>query len=124
MSTIRSKLRQWLYPKIADKRKYPRRPISVKVTNKSSGFFSYYSSTNISMGGMFLKSQEPPPLNATLSLEFNLPSINQPFRVDAIVVRIMPHGNSEDAAPGMGIQFKDLSRDNRKLIEAFVNMEI
>ena len=124
MRSVITRIRKWIYPKISEKRRYPRKPINVKVTNKSSGFFSYFTSTNISIGGMFLKSEEPVPEGTQLSLEFTLPGSQEPLRVEAEVVRVAKRTKDKEITPGMGIQFKNLDKKQRQEIESFINIEL
>lgn len=116
MGLIR-RLRVLYYKSISDKRKYPRVPISVKVTNLKSGSFAYYQATNISVGGMFLKSDKPHPPGARLNIKFSLPDLGE-VDIAADVVRNQPAGTPYP--PGMGVKFRELPPGVLAAIEGFV----
>ncbi|HUT51977.1 MAG TPA: PilZ domain-containing protein [bacterium] len=111
------------FSRVADKRKYPRVPFSVKVTNHNSGNFSYYQATNISIGGMFLKADEPLPIGATLDLRFSLPTPDNrdlDIQVQAQVVRVQSPSPQDTFPSGMGVKFLSLPREAKKTIKAFI----
>jgi uncharacterized protein (TIGR02266 family) len=115
------------FRRIADKRKYPRVPFSVKVTNHVSGSFSYYQATNISVGGMFLKADEPLPVGAVLDLRFSLPDSDnreREIKAQAQVVRVQPPSPDGQYHSGMGVKFISLPRDASRIIRSFVRREM
>ncbi len=105
---------------LSEKRKYPRVPISIRVTNISSGSFSHYHAANISTGGMFLKSLEPPPKGTMLSLKFKVNPDGDEIIADAEVVWSRGYRPGEETPSGMGVRFIGLSDTVRRQIEAFV----
>ena len=108
------------YRHISDRRRYLRKPIRVKVTEKVSGLFEHFASTNISAGGMFLKTDRPFAIGSNLKIEFSLPGDEEPIRADAQVARTMPPGNFHDYHAGMGIVFTAIEEEDRKRIEDFI----
>ena len=105
-----------------EKRKNPRKPFQVKVTNLHSGFFTYYRSRDISAGGMFLEAAEPLPAGTPLDLQFTLPGASEPVTVSAEVVRAVPAAPDGSRPLGMGIRFRNLPADLRRRIKEFVEM--
>jgi len=83
-----------------------------------SGLLSF-DTEDISVGGAFLKSQALYEQGEPLELEFALPELAAPVRIDARVawVRRFP-ADGEDG--GMGVQFLNLSDDHRRALEAFL----
>jgi len=108
------------YKHVSDRRRYFRRPLRVKVTEKVSGLFEHFGSTNISAGGMFLKSERPHPVGSELELEFALPGRDGVVSVAARVVRTVPPGNRGGYEPGMGVEFTEIDPADKKAIEEFV----
>jgi hypothetical protein len=98
IARIVRKFRAGFFRGMAEKRKYTRVPLSVKVTYLNSGSFSYYHASNISIGGMFIKANEPLPVGSPLALKDPYPS-------------------------GMGLRFTEISKEARRAVEAFVNMK-
>ncbi len=77
--------------------------------------------TTIGEGGMYLQSLLPPPMGARLNLEFEL-SPGHTIRVTAEVRHSL--GNNYGSLPaGFGVQFLDLSENDRNLILDFVNSD-
>lgn len=108
------------YRHIGDRRRYLRRPLRVKVTEKVSGLFEHFSSTNISAGGMFLRSERAHPVESALELEFCLPGREKVISASAKVVRAVPPGNPSGYDPGMGVEFTRINPEDKKAIEEFV----
>ncbi len=120
MNGLFSKIRAFFFSKFSESRKYPRVPISVKVTNVKSGTFTYYQATNISLGGMFLRADSPLPLKTLLKLRFSLPE-KENIEVDSEVVRVQ-HGGKYPS--GMGLMFTELDQPDRDAIRSFVNKKL
>lgn len=77
---------------------------------------------NISAGGVFVHTLEPPPLQTVVSIEMELPGSDVPVPAKGMVVHRV---TAEDAAqrgtlPGMGVQFVEASDDFRDRIEAAI----
>ncbi len=96
-------------------------PISVRVVNVTSGNFSYYLATNISTGGMFLKSDEPLAEGTDLTLRFALPYKEENIQVDARVVRSQKSRPGFLYPSGMGIKFTALEAKSKDAIQEFIN---
>jgi type IV pilus assembly protein PilZ len=114
-------IRRLIFGKASDRRRHLRKPLSLKVTNQKSGFFTYYISSDISVGGMFLRADEPLPVGTMLDLEFTLPRSAHTIRTSAGVVRIVAPSPELTYPSGMGIRFHDLKPEDRDEIEKFVN---
>jgi len=123
MKKLWNKLKVSYFKSSSDKRKYPRLAISIKVTNMESGSFTYYQATNISLGGMFLKSSEPLPLGTPLSLQFSLPSMSK-INVSAKVVRIQQANTDDSFSSGMGVRFGKLPHNVSEAIDSFIKMKM
>jgi uncharacterized protein (TIGR02266 family) len=119
---IFKKIKVGFFSNVADKRKYTRVPISVKVTNLSSGNFSYYHATNISIGGIFLKSSEPLPLKTKIHIKFSLPEAKA-LELKGKVVRVQKYEKNQEFSVGMGIKFTHVSDEVKKSIEEFIDMK-
>lgn len=77
---------------------------------------------NISAGGVFVHTPEPPPLKTVVSIEMQLPGADAPVPAKGIVV----HRVSADEAaqrgtlPGMGVQFVEANDEFRDRIDAAI----
>jgi uncharacterized protein (TIGR02266 family) len=76
-------------------------------------FMRVYSS-DVSVGGMFIRGLEPPPVGTTVYLQFRLDDGSRLIEGLARVVHVNP---PDHPAPGMGVEFVDLDPDSRRLIE-------
>jgi uncharacterized protein (TIGR02266 family) len=77
---------------------------------------------NISAGGVFVHTPEPPPLKAVVSIEMQLPGSDAPVPAKGIVVHRV---TADEAAqrgtlPGMGVQFAEASDEFRESIDAAI----
>jgi uncharacterized protein (TIGR02266 family) len=96
----------------------PRIKINIKTTFKHSGVTVSADILNLSSGGIFIKTDSQPPIDATLSLRFHLPGDPEPLDTEGQVVWIKQE--SKAAHSGMGVQFNKISPWHKKRIQAFV----
>ncbi|MBN2575886.1 MAG: TIGR02266 family protein [Deltaproteobacteria bacterium] len=61
---------------------------------------------NISLGGVFIETQETFPLQSRLQIRFRIPTQPEPIEVTGEVRWIEPGGPNQ--SPGMGIRFQGL----------------
>jgi len=103
-----------------DKRIYVRIPVHVHTTVKDEDFDGTmtFVSEDLSIGGVFLRSDYVFDIGTGLDIELNLPDECGIVRATAKVV----WARIEDGAgsPGMGISFVDFSDVDRRLLEQFV----
>lgn len=74
------------------------------------GGILHAQATDISLGGMFLKTADPLWVNARFSARVML---EKPLVVDCVVRRVVP-------ATGMGVQFERLSPETHSQLESFL----
>jgi len=120
---LRHRIKGPYYRRISNKRKYPRVPLSVKVTNLNSGNFTYYQAGNISVGGMFLKAAEPFEPGTPLNLMISLPDKRE-IELAATVVRVQDEDEDLGFHAGMGISFNEVSEEVEEAIENFVGKRV
>ncbi|HEY0838707.1 MAG TPA: PilZ domain-containing protein, partial [Vulgatibacter sp.] len=75
---------------------------------------------DISRGGVFVATENLPPVGTGVELRIDLPGIRDGVQVAAEVVRVVEATGVGDEQPGVGLAFQDLSPEVRELIEAFV----
>ena len=76
-----------------------------------------YSTRDLSESGMFLETITPLKVNSILKLEFSMPGTDKSISVSAKVVRTREEGDLND---GMGVEFIDLTDDDKEFIKKFV----
>lgn len=98
-----------------DTRKYPRRDLEVPVMVSDAARRVRkpirFSSADVSGGGAFLRSDLLFEVGELLNVEFDLPG-GRHIRAQSRVVRVA-RGGEKDKYPGMGLEFLDLSPDDR-----------
>ncbi len=73
---------------------------------------------NINEGGIYVETETPQPIGTAVSLHFQLPGSEDPVEVTGRVVRHGDPGAGE--LPGMGVEFDDLGRQERELINDLI----
>ena len=102
-----------------ERREHPRILVRAMVDYESQDTFLYDYSQNLSEGGLFINTESPLAVGEVLDLKFSLPDIEKVFQVKGEVKWVI----EEKKGPlmkGMGIAFKDLSDDDRKLIQSYM----
>jgi len=107
-----------------DTRRDKRTPIALKVRFKSatvSEFIDHYSS-DISKGGIFIKSKSPMPVGTLLKFEFQLRD-NSPLiqGVGRVVWKREDNNTRPDLPPGMGIKFIKMDERSRQIVNRIVS---
>lgn len=111
-------------PEGPEKRKAPRADLHILVQfrfNTFEDFLAEYS-TDISVGGMFLRTDHPRPEGALIYLQFALRDGSKLIEGLGKVVRVNPPGGNRPA--GMGVEFVNLDEDSRGLIEEIVAVKL
>ena len=105
----------------AESRAHPRYQVTIPVDCSTQGLFISNHVSNISRGGLFIRSEQPLPLNAEVSLEIRLPATGGCIRAKGRVVwnYDMARGTSR-ILPGSGIRFVDMSATDRAALEAYL----
>lgn len=83
-------------------------------------------SINVSTGGLFIETADPPEASTPLRLEFFLPGQEQPIRCLGKVAWLNAEaGQKNPQLPkGMGVQFVDMSLEDMRLIRSFIMQEL
>ena len=107
-----------------DRRKDARHPLRLQLAYSDTGGsnFLFEYSTNISKGGIFIETHHPLPLGTEIVLRFTPPGeAQEQLEVEGDVVWVNPFKpEGENFNPGMGIQFKNLSDENKDTITQIV----
>lgn len=108
-----------------EKRKHPRIKLITKVTHLSGEFFHYYYSRDLSVGGIFLETQEPFPAGTEVKLEFPLPEVTERLSVKGKVVRLVENATEGPGPyPGMGVEFVDMNEEAAAKIADFITRSL
>ncbi|HCF57088.1 MAG TPA: hypothetical protein DFS52_03700 [Myxococcales bacterium] len=104
-----------------ERRKYPRAPLQLLVQYRFDTFEEFLAeySVNISVGGVFIRTDNPREEGSFVYLQFALRDGARLIEGLGKVVRVNPPG-AEGRVPGMGIEFVNLDPESVLLIEEIV----
>jgi type IV pilus assembly protein PilZ len=99
----------------------PRFDVDIEVNCRTSDLFLANHVTNISKGGLFIRSDHPLPINSEVHLRFRLPETGVTIETSGRVVwnYDIARGTAH-VIPGSGIKFVGLSRGDREAIEKYL----
>jgi len=101
-----------------EQRRTPRAPLVVRVAYSTiDALFSEFT-RNINEGGLFIETENPPPTDTRVSLQFKLPGSDTPIQARGRVAWVQPAGTGEPA--GMGVEFESLGSEARARIDDIV----
>ena len=101
-----------------ERRVSPRAPVTVRVDYSTvDAMFSEFT-RNINEGGLFIESEALLALDEQVQLQFQLPGVDDPFKVSGRVAWVREAGI--DGPPGMGVEFENLDADARLRIDEIV----
>jgi uncharacterized protein (TIGR02266 family) len=110
-----------LHPISADdaRRAFPRIPARFAVRFATVQDFVLEYAANISAGGVFVHSLDPPQLKSIVRVEMQLPGDGPPVPARGVVVHRVSREEAEERGtiPGMGVQFMDGDDDFRSRID-------
>ena len=105
---------------MVNKRKYKRHHLILKVDYRDVDKFFTDFAENLSKGGMFIATPRPLSPGTTIFLEFALPDNNMKVRTRGEVVWARTKPMSPKEKRGMGIQFQDLSPEDKEKIDKLI----
>jgi uncharacterized protein (TIGR02266 family) len=119
--------RQMPAPVVAERRQSDRRvkerraerrvPLDLWVEEEKGAELYFRRTGNVSLGGVFFEQSIPHAHGTRVRLRFALPAEGPPLQVAAEIVNTPV---SKDGL-GMGLRFVDLSDDDRKTLQAFLD---
>lgn len=105
----------------SDRRIFRRVPFFRKVQYRFETLEEFKSrfASDISLGGMFIRTDEPEPLGTVVFLEFDLQDGSKILTGYGKVVRVNPRGVA-DFDPGMGIEFMKFDDESLRRIKQLI----
>src|SRR5512143_600666 len=106
------------YETEVERRRSPRAPLVVRIAYSTvDALFSEFT-RNINEGGLFIETENPPPTDTRVALQFKLPGSDVPLQARGRVAWVQSAG--EDGPAGMGVEFENLAHDARDRIDELV----
>jgi uncharacterized protein (TIGR02266 family) len=101
------------------RRAFVRVKVRLEVEWPSAREFLVVYAENISAGGMFVTSQDPPPLHEVVELSLKLPDGEGPAKTDAEVIQRLTADQAKHLGrqPGAGVQFVGSDDDFRRRLD-------
>ncbi len=102
-----------------ERRAHTRVPLNMVVQfrlNDMAEFMREWAA-NISSGGMFIRTRTPHASGSMIYLQFRLSDGSKLIEGLGKVVHVNP---PDHAVPGMGVEFVNLDRESKKLIDAII----
>jgi uncharacterized protein (TIGR02266 family) len=101
-----------------DRRHSERENIKIPVDYSAvDAFFSEFT-MNINEGGMFIETENTPPLDSMVQLQIRLPDLERPIKLGGRVAWVSDGKGGSPA--GMGVEFQDLTPELRATINDLV----
>lgn len=103
-----------------ERRKSKRYPTEIEVRYSSEQGLAVEWITNISKGGMFIKSENPLPPGTPLKITFSVPGREDLSIEVEGVVKWRAEPSDPSIIPGMGVEITKIDDRNRKLFEELI----
>ena len=107
----REKLLRLIHQKTKDRRSQPRAPLATQV--ECDRCMSLAFSRDVSLGGMFIETDDPLPVGSTITVRFNL---GQNDRVVSATALVAYHAGKM----GMGVTFAEIEPADRDAIHEYI----
>ncbi|NMB73963.1 MAG: TIGR02266 family protein [Myxococcales bacterium] len=105
---------------MVEKRRQRRAEAEIRVEYRTVGSFLSDYVTNISRGGVFVRTDTPLRIGTRVRLVFSLPGMPFPFDLNGEVRWVQERPNREHPERGMGIAFDGIDERIQKRIQAYV----
>jgi len=100
-------------------RAHTRLPVNLLIDYQVLDQFLYDYATNISLGGVFIRSQNPLPVGTKLRVQFSLPGLEETVVTWGEVAHVIEE-RAKEGFRGMGIRFDDLDSKSKRVIDQLV----
>lgn len=107
-----------------ERRRHERVPVKLPVRVEYGGESHTYLTHDVSISGIFVRTDVPQPLRKLISLKVQLLPSDQSIEYDAVVVHSIAAGAAleQGLVPGMGLQLYRLDKSVRGLWEGYVGL--
>ncbi len=103
-----------------ERRGEKRIPVELEVKYSTHQGFAIDWITNISKGGMFIKTENPLPVGTQLEIKFSVPEQDEIISAEGEVRWVAPPSHGEFVVPGMGIKITKIDEKSKKFLEEFM----
>ncbi len=100
-------------------RTHARLAVNLLIDYQALDQFLYDYATNISLGGVFIRSANPLPVGTKLRVQFSLPGLDETVVTWGEVAHVIEE-RAKEGFRGMGIRFNDLDPRSKRVIDQLV----
>jgi myo-inositol-1(or 4)-monophosphatase len=104
----------------SERRGFRRAELKMAITYQSGEEFKTDYTQNLSEGGLYVQTSTPLPVGTKLEVDLAVPSLQQPLKIQGLVVWAQQASRGGRGVPGMGIQFLAMEPADRELIARLV----
>ena len=107
----------------AKTRRHTRRTIELRVYHESEHSLRYDECEDLSVGGIFVRTEKPLAEGTSVFLEIEMPGTDgRPIKVMGEVMWVVRKDEKKLSrkSPGMGIRFNQISEEDRRAIRKFL----
>ncbi len=101
-----------------DRRRWKRIPVEIWGEASDGEATYFHQAADLSVGGVFFAGAIPQPVGTVVKIKLDLPGPEGSITVSGVVVN-----TGDDAHSGMGVQFTELSVEEKSRIEAVVALD-
>lgn len=101
-----------------EQRKHPREKVRIKSEVHSEDMITYSTSSDLSKGGIFITTPEPPLQGSEVLLSLHFPG-EEPVDIRG-VVRWIRHEEADDQKTGMGVEFVEIVSTNSRTLRKYL----
>jgi uncharacterized protein (TIGR02266 family) len=111
-----------VHPQEEGRRAFRRYNVNFAVRFATVQDFVLEYAANISAGGVFVHTEQPPPLKTVVEVEMELPGSSDPVPARGMVVHRVTkeEADQKGTLPGVGVQFMDADDEFRQRIDAAI----
>lgn len=109
--------------KSGEHRVFQRFAVRFEVSFRTETEFATEYAGNLSRGGIFIRTDNPPPMNEKVTVELRLPDASTVLSTEGIVVHRVTRAESEAGGgeAGVGVQFVDSTDEFRGWIDSYMD---
>ncbi len=104
-------------------RKHQRAAVNLLIDYQTLDQFFHDYATNISLGGVFIRSRNPLPVGTKLRVAFSLPGLTDMVETVGEVAHVLDERSREGYA-GMGIRFQDLDPLSKRVVDQLIEDQV
>ena len=104
-----------------EKRASKRININLIVDYKSDGHYFFDFCTDLSTGGIFIKTTRVKPIGSPIDITITIPDTKETLKISGEVLWTQKAGSTQTHGVGMGVQFVDMPDRSRELIQQFIS---